>query len=109
ELAIEVSASGRFLPRTVWKDRIEHARQLFYDDRAFGERSGFQIRVDVVLFHVNVVIFGKSRRAVVESVRRQRSAHEYPFAEAGWQLDFSVRQKDRGHALSLGGTGRRRA
>src|SRR5262249_4781965 len=67
------------------------------------EDSRFQIRVDVLLLHVDVVIFGKSRRAVVEPVGRQRSADEYPFAEAGRQFDFSVRQKDRGRALSLGG------
>src|SRR5262245_27051717 len=47
ELAVEEPASGWFLTRTVWKDWIEHARQLFHDDRSLGELSGFQIRVDV--------------------------------------------------------------
>src|SRR5262245_27956608 len=84
ELAVEEPPSGWFLTRTVWKDWTEHARQLFHDDRSFGEHSGVQIRVDILLLHVDVVIFRKSRHAVVEPVGRQRSADEYPLAEAGW-------------------------
>src|SRR5262252_5943777 len=103
ELAVEEPASGWLLARTVWKRRVEDACELFHENGSFGKRSGFQIRVDVLLLHVDVVIFRKSRHAVVEAVGRQRSADEHPLAEAGRQFDFSVRQKDRGRTLSLGG------
>src|SRR5262249_60382426 len=78
-------------------------RCLFDETFSFGKASCFKIRVAVLLPHVDVVIFRKTRHAVVEAVGRQRSAHEDPLAEAGRQFDFSVRQKDRGRALSLGG------
>src|SRR6266436_4729260 len=68
-LAVEKPASGRFLARDVWKRRIKNPRQLFYDDGSFGKLAGLQIRINVFLLDVYVVIFGKASLSVVETIR----------------------------------------
>src|SRR5262245_55176868 len=80
-LAVEVATSGGFLARTVRKRRGEHARQLLHDDSSFGEGPGLQVRVDVLLLHVDVVILGKARLAVSEAVSLLWSALDHPLAE----------------------------
>src|SRR4051812_15614074 len=60
-LAVEIPASGRFRPRPVWKSRIKDPGQFFDDDRSFWKLAGLEIRIDVLLFYVHVMIFRKIR------------------------------------------------
>src|SRR5262249_51343054 len=90
ELAVEEPASGWLVARTVRERWTEHPSQLFHEDGSFGEGSGFQVRVDVSLLHVDVVKLRKIRHTVVESVWRQRTAYEHPLAEARRQFRFAV-------------------
>src|SRR5690349_17698107 len=67
---VEISAPGRFRTRAVGESGIKDSSQFFYDNRAFGEGSCLQIRIDVLLLYINVMVFGKIRFAIVEAVRR---------------------------------------
>src|ERR1700751_6481220 len=69
-LAIEVPAPGGFLTRAVWKRRIKNPRQLLYDDRSFWKLARLQIRINVFLFDVYVMVFGEVRLSIVEAVGR---------------------------------------
>src|ERR1700758_1616711 len=69
-LAVEKSATGWFFTRSVGKSWIKNASQLFYNDRSFGKRTRLQIGVNVFLLNVDVMIFGKVRLSVVETIGR---------------------------------------
>src|SRR5580704_10782814 len=68
-LAVEISTSGWFLTRAVWKSRIKNPGQFFYDDCSFWKLACLQIGIDVFLLDVNVMIFGEPCLSVVEAVR----------------------------------------
>src|ERR1700741_738018 len=95
ELAVEISPAGRLRPRAVRKCRIKDAGQFFDDDGSFGKRTRLQIHIKIFLFYVYVMIFGKSRFPVVETIRRQGSAYEDPAPIPSWKLQPSVGIKDR--------------
>src|SRR6266852_27647 len=90
ELAVEIPPAGRFRPRAVRKRWIKNACQFFDDDGSFGKRTRLQIRIKVFLFNVYVMIFGKARLSVVETIGRQGSAHKNPPAIARWQLQLAI-------------------
>src|SRR6185369_5752618 len=71
--AVEKSAAGRFLTRAVWKSRIKNPSEFFHYDGAFGERARFQIRIDIFLLDVHIMVFGESRLSVVVVVRGSSS------------------------------------
>src|SRR5919106_1025078 len=106
-LTVEISASGRFLTRAVWKSRIKDSRQLLYDDRSFWKLAGLQIRLDVSLFYVHVMIFGEVRLAAVETIGRQGSTHKNPRAIAGWPLQLAIGLKHCSGGFNLSGNGSR--
>src|SRR4029077_18619151 len=68
-LAVEISTSGWFLTRTVWKSRIKNPGQFLYDDCSFWKLACLQIGIDVFLLDVHVMIFGEVRLGTVRSVR----------------------------------------
>src|ERR1700754_832885 len=68
-LAIEVSTSGSFVARAVGKGRIEDPSQFFYDDRSFWKIACLQIRIDVFLLDVHMMIFGEVGLGAVLSGR----------------------------------------
>src|SRR5258705_7241974 len=69
ELTIEIPASRWFLARAVWKSRIEDASQFFYYDRSLWKVACLQIRINVFLLDVDVMIFGEVRLGAVRSGR----------------------------------------
>src|SRR5580700_10087693 len=99
--AVEEPASRWFCTRAVRESRTQNASQLFDDYRSFGERTCFQVRIDVFRLDVDVMIFGESRFPVVEAVWRQRGAYENPPAKSSWQLQLAVGFKHRRRLRSL--------
>src|SRR5919197_1156642 len=106
-LTVEIPVPRWFRPRPVWKSRIKDPSQFFYDDRSFWKLAGLQIRIDVSLFYVHVMIFGEVRLAVVETIRRQRSTHKNPRAIARWPLHLAIGIKLCGKGFILSGNGSR--
>ena len=106
-LAVEVSTSGRFGAGAVWKLRIKDPREFFYYDRSFWHVARFQIRINVFLLDVYMMIFGEvgsgavlSGRvavilSIVEALGSKGSANKNPFTKAGWQLHPALRIKYR--------------
>src|SRR5580704_3194202 len=105
ELAVEKSTPGRFGTRAVGKRRTKHSSQFFYNDGSFGKGASLQISVHILGFYVYMMILGEPRFPVVEAVRRQWSAHKYPPAKTGWQLQFAIGVKHCRRPLSLSGNG----
>src|SRR5215475_2378087 len=68
-LTIEISASGWFCTRPVWKGWIKNASQFFDNDCSFWEFTILQICLDVLLLNVDVMIFREVRLPVVEAIR----------------------------------------
>src|SRR5215470_6820714 len=67
-LTIEISASGWFCTRPVWKGWIKNASQFFDNDCSFWKFTILQICLDVLLLDVDVMIFGKVCFSVVEAI-----------------------------------------
>src|SRR5262249_42247891 len=67
-LAVEKSASRWFCTRAVWKSRVKHPSQFFYYDRSFGKLPCLQIGINIFLLNVDMMIFGKVRLSVIESI-----------------------------------------
>src|SRR5579864_2365059 len=67
--AVEISTSGWFLTRAVWKSRVKNPGQFFYDDRSFWKLARLQIGINVFLLDVYVMIFGEVRPGTVRSGR----------------------------------------
>src|SRR5580704_16988543 len=99
--AVEEPASRWFCTRAVRESRTQHASQFLHDDRSLGKRTRLQVRIDIVRLDVDVMIFGESRFAVVESVWRQRGAYENPPAKSSWQFKLALRFKHRRRLWSL--------
>jgi hypothetical protein len=67
-LAVEISPSRWFCARTVWKSWFKNTSQFFDNDGSFGKLTGLQIGIDIFLLNVDVMIFGKARLSVVQSI-----------------------------------------
>src|SRR5215470_10461324 len=67
-LTIEISASGWFCTRPVWKSWIKNASQFFDNDRSLRELAILQICLDVLLLNVDMMIFREVRLPVVEAI-----------------------------------------
>src|SRR5215813_1046273 len=102
--AVEISASRWLCARPVWEGRLKNASEFFNNDRSFGELTCLQIRFNVLLFYVDVMIFGKVCLSVVEPIGCQRSADKHPPPKCGWvwQLQFAVRFKNGARLVRLG-------
>jgi len=105
-LAIEIPTSGWFLTRAVWESRVKNPGQFFYDDSSFWKLARLQIRINVFLLNIDVMIFGEVRLSIIEPVRRQRSPHKNPFAKTGWQLQLAISIEDGARLFSLGSRNR---
>src|SRR5262245_21400374 len=89
-LTIEKTATRWFSPRTVWKGRIEYPGQLFHKHCSFGKGTRLQVSINIFLLDVYVVIFRESRFAIIESIRRYRSAHKNPLTKTRRQFQLTV-------------------
>src|ERR1700720_3062001 len=88
--AVEEPASRWFCTRAVRESRTQKAIQFFDDNGSFWKRTRLQVRINVFLLDVDVMIFREARLSVVEAVRRQGSAHKDPLAKAGGKLHVAV-------------------
>src|SRR5580692_2134100 len=88
--AVEISPSGWFSTGTVRKRGTENTSEFLYNDRPFGQGARLQVRIDVLLFYVDVMILREIRFSVVEAVWRQRSTHKDPRTISGRQLQLAV-------------------
>src|SRR6201984_3375042 len=61
--AVEISSTGWVSARAVREGRIAHARQLLDEDGPFGKGTGLEVRVQVFLLDVDMVVFGEARLA----------------------------------------------
>jgi len=67
-LAVGISPSRRFCARAVLKSWFKNTSQFFDNDGFFGKLTGLQIGIDVFLLNVDVMIFGKARLSIVQSI-----------------------------------------
>src|SRR5580704_8475096 len=88
--AVEISPSGWFSTGTVRKRGIKDPSEFFYNDRPFGKGARLQVRIDVLLFYVDMMILREIRFSVVEGVGRQRSTHKDPRTISGRQLQLAI-------------------
>src|SRR5262245_19976334 len=77
-LAIEKATSGWFLARAVRENRIKDPGQLFDKYCSFRKRARRQIRINIFLLDVHVMIFREACLSVVERVGCLRSSDENP-------------------------------
>src|SRR5262249_52692105 len=101
---IEISAPGWFLAGAVGKRRIKNSSQLFYNDRSFGKLTRLQVRINVLLLNVDMMIFGKVRLPIVETIGSQRSTNKHPSAKSlrVREFQFAVRIKHGARLFRLG-------